>query len=75
VLGGKVRFDDRTVLRENKRSFIVGFYVYETEVAASSKSILTAVRAIYDSAEANSLNHVPLPGQYLSKCKTSKYLL
>lgn len=44
------------------------------EIAVISRSILTAVRAIYDSQSANELNHVPLPGQYLSKCKLSKYM-
>ena len=47
VLGGKVRFDDRIALRENRRSFMVGFWVYEQESNAS-KNNLVALRAIYD---------------------------
>jgi len=34
---------------------------------------LIALRAIYDDNEANFSNIVPLPGQYLSKCKMTKY--
>ncbi len=34
-----------------------------------------AIRAIYDDADANAANEVPIPGQYLSKCKLSKYVL
>jgi len=33
------------------------------------------IRAIYDDPEANAINHLPLPGQYLAKCKMSKYIL
>ena len=33
-----------------------------------------ALRAIYDDPEGNAYNQVPLPGQFLSKCKLSKYM-
>lgn len=41
----------------------------------TSKNNLVALRAIYDDPEASSSNQVPIPGQYLSKCKSNKYLL
>lgn len=75
LLGGKVQFDDRMILRDNKKAFMVGFYAWEMEHQASAKNMLVALRAIYDSEEANRANMVPLPGNYLSKCKMSKFTL
>jgi len=28
ILGGKTVFDDRQALKDNKKAFIVGFYIY-----------------------------------------------
>ena len=75
ILGGRVVFDDRAALRNNVKSFITGFYVYELEHVVSAKNLLVGIRAIYDDTDASLSNPVPLPGNYLSKCKMSKYVL
>jgi hypothetical protein len=75
ILGGKNYFDDRQVLKGNTKSFIIGFFIYELDHTTSAKNLLVAIRAIYDDAEANAANEVPIPGHYLSKCKVSKYVL
>jgi hypothetical protein len=48
ILGGRVTFDDRAALRNNVKSFIIGFYVYELEHVVSAKNLLVGIRAIYD---------------------------
>jgi hypothetical protein len=75
VLGGRNHFDDRLALKGNTKSSIVGFFIYELDHASSAKNLLVAVRAIYDDAEANLGNEVAIPGQFLAKCKVSKYVL
>ena len=70
-----MQFDDRLILKDNKSAFMVAFYTCEMEHQASAKNMLVALRAIYDSDEANKMNIVPLPGNYLSKCKMSKFNL
>ena len=54
---------------------MIGFMVYELENNVTSRNNLVALRAIYDDAEASANNQIPLPGQYLSKCKLTKYLM
>lgn len=75
VLGGKILFDDRQALKDNLKSFMTGFFIYEVDHASSTKNLLVGIRIIYDDQQANASNGVPIPGHYLSKCKMSKYAL
>lgn len=75
MLGGKYQFDDRLVLKDNAKSYIIGLLVYELDHTSSAKNLLVAIRAIYDDPEASAANEVPIPGQYLAKCRLSKYTL
>lgn len=36
------------VLKNNTKSYIVGFFIYELDHASSAKNLLVAIRAIYD---------------------------
>lgn len=56
ILGGKNHFDDRMVLKNNTKSFITGFFIYELDHVSSAKNLLVAIRAIYDDAEASAAN-------------------
>jgi hypothetical protein len=62
-------------LKNNTKSYIVGFFIYELDHTSSAKNLLVAIRAIYDDADANAANEILIPGQFLGKCKVSKYVL
>jgi len=47
-MGGRFSFDDRVALKNNRKSYMVGFIVYELDQAATLKNHLVALKAIYD---------------------------
>lgn len=49
-MGGRLSFDDRQALQNNRTSYMIGFLVYELDHTASMKNHLVALKVIYDDA-------------------------